>query len=129
MSLPRSSIVAFRASLSVTLATVMYLATTPHSYPVVESVNDKVSHLLAFGALGFFGDFSFPNERFGLKKFLWLLSYGLLIEFIQSFLPYRSASVLDLIADCFGLAIYWMFYGYLRHVPILRLRWLKSAQV
>jgi VanZ family protein len=128
MSLPRSSVVAFRVCLSIALVVIMYLATTPRSYPLVEDLNDKVSHILAFGALALLGDFSFPTEKFGIKKFLWLLSYGLLIEFVQYFLPYRSASLLDLIADCLGLGIYRMFYRYLMHVPILRLRWLKFAQ-
>jgi VanZ family protein len=124
MSLPRFSIVAIRVTLSITLAVIMYLATTPYSYPVVEDLNDKVSHILAFGTLAFLTDFSFPIRKFGLHKFLWLLSYGLLIEFIQYFLPYREASVFDVMADCAGLAVYWAFYSYLKYVPLLRLRWL-----
>lgn len=127
MSLPRSSIVAFRAGFAIALVVILYLATTPRSYPAVEALNDKISHILAFGTLALLGDFSFPAEKFGIKKFLWLLSYGLLIEFVQYFLPYRSASLLDLLADCLGLGIYRMFYRHLMHVPVLRLRWLKFA--
>jgi VanZ family protein len=36
---------------------------------------------------------------------LWGLGYGLLIEFVQHFLPYRSASLGDLLADAAGMAI------------------------
>lgn len=128
MSFPRYGIVTFRVALSITLLVILYLATTQRSYPVVEDINDKVSHVLAFGALAFLGDFSYPNGQFGLKKFFWLLGYGLLIEFIQYFLPYREASLFDLVADGVGLAIYWATYRYLKYVPILRLRWLRFAQ-
>ena len=124
MSLPRPCIVGLRVGLAITLVVIMYLATTGQSYPVVEDLNDKLSHILAFGALAFLADFSFPNEKFGLRKFLWLLSYGLLIEFVQYFLPYRTASALDLMADGAGLALYRVFYRYLRFVPLIRLRWL-----
>ena len=123
MSLPRSSIVALRIALSIAIVVIMYMATTQDTYPVVEDLNDKVSHIIAFGTLAFLGDFSFPTEKFGLKKFLWLLSYGLLIEFIQYFLPYRTASLFDVMADCAGLTVYWVFYRHLQYVPLLRLRW------
>lgn len=124
MNLPRLGVVALRIILSITLVVIMYLATTPNSYPVIEDVNDKVSHILAFGTLAFLGDFSFPTSRFGLQKFLWLMSYGLLIEFIQYFLPYRESSLPDVLADCAGLIIYWACYRYLKYVPLLRRRWL-----
>jgi VanZ family protein len=113
-----------RVALSVALVVILYLATTQHSYPLIEDLNDNIRHVLAFGTLAFLGDFSFPTENFGLKKFLWLPSYGLLIEFIQSFLPYRIASMFDVMADCAGLAIYWASYTFLRYLPLLRLRWL-----
>ena len=89
----------------------------------VEEINDKANHFLAFGALALLGDFSFPVTRFALKKFLWLLSYGVLIECIQYFLPYREASLLDVMADATGLAIYWLFNRILRFIPLLGQRW------
>lgn len=128
MSLPRSSVVVFRAALVIALVAVTYLATTDRSYPIAEGLNDKLSHVLAFGALAFLGDFAFPAGKFDLKKFIPLLSYGLLIEFIQYFLPYREASLFDVMADCIGLGIYWTSYRYLRYVPVLRLRWVAFAQ-
>jgi len=112
----------------ITLVVVLYLATTQQSYPVAEDLNDKVSHILAFGVLAFLADFSFPNNKFSFNKFLWLIAYGVLIEFIQYFLPYREASLFDVMADSVGLAIYWASYRCLIYVPILRLRWLKFTQ-
>lgn len=123
MGLPRAAVISFRIALVVTLITILFLATTSRSIPVAENVNDKANHLLAFGALALLGDFAFPATTFGLKKFLWLLSYGLLIELIQYFLPYREASFLDLMADATGLAIYWMFNRVLRFFPLLGQRW------
>ena len=123
MGLPRAGIIAFRIALVVTLMLILFLATTRQSIPVAENINDKANHLLAFGALALLGDFAFPASKFGLKKFLWLLAYGVLIEFIQYFLPYREASLFDVLADTAGLAMYWMFYRFLRFFPLLGLRW------
>ena len=123
MGLPRAGIIAFRIALVVTLMLILFLATTRQSIPVAENINDKANHLFAFGALSLLGDFAFPASKFGLKKFLWLLAYGVVIEFIQYFLPYREASLFDVLADAAGLAIYWMFYRFLRFFPLLGLRW------
>jgi VanZ family protein len=123
MNLPRSRVIALRAILFVVLAAVMYLATRSGPIPIVDAVNDKVNHILAFGALALLLDFSFPAGQFGRGKFLLLLCVGLLIEFIQYFLPLREASVSDVMADSTGLAIYWLFHSQLRHVPLFRLRW------
>lgn len=123
MGLPRTGIIVFRIALVVMLVIILFLATTRQSIPVAEDINDKANHLLAFGALALLGDFAFPASKFGLKKFLWLLGYGVLIEFIQYFLPYREASLLDVMADATGLAIYWTCYRILRFVPMLEQRW------
>ena len=123
MSMPRAGIIACRVILVITMIAIMLLATARQSFPVVEAINDKANHFLAFGALALLGDFSFPVTRFALKKFLWLLSYGVLIEFVQYFLPYREASLLDVMADATGLAIYWLFNRILRFIPLLEQRW------
>lgn len=119
----RSIIVALRIALVIMLAMILHLATSQQSYPVMADVNDKLNHLLAFGALALLGDFAFPARVFGWKKFLWLLGYGVLIECIQYFLPNREASALDVLADATGLAIYWVFNRYLRFAPLLGRRW------
>lgn len=123
MSLPRISSVAFRVALAIALVVTLYLAITPRIYLAAEILHLKVRHILAFGTLAFLVDFSFSTENFSLKKFLGLMSFGLLIEFIQSFLNYRGPSLLDVVADCVGIAIYWSCYRYLKYVPLLRQRW------
>jgi len=123
MKLSRTSIIVFRVMLVVSLMLIIYLATTELTHPLMMSVNDKLGHVLAFVILAFFMDFSFPASSFNLSKILPLLAYGLLIEVIQYFLPYRMFSLLDMLADGSGLVIYVLLIPILRHVPILRLRW------
>jgi VanZ family protein len=123
MGLPQNNIITFRLALAAALVVVTHLATTQMNYPVVENLNDKVNHILAFYVLGFLTDFSFPWKRFGLSKVLPLLGFGLLIEVIQYFLPYRSFSFYDLAADATGLAVYWFSLPALKYLPLLRRRW------
>ena len=128
MDLPQTNIITFRLALLAALAVVTLLATTQMNYPVVENMNDKANHILAFYVLGFLADFSFPRKNFGFTKVLPLLGFGLLIEVIQYFLPYRSFSLYDLVADTAGLAVYWASLPALKHLPLLRRRWNIDAQ-
>jgi VanZ family protein len=128
MDLPHTTSISFRLALLAALAVVIHLATTQINYPVIENMNDKVNHILAFYVLGFLADFSFPRKNFGLSKILPLLGFGLLIEVIQYFLPYRSFSLYDLAADAAGLAVYRLSLPALKHLPLLRRRWNIEAQ-
>ncbi len=123
MNLPGRKIVAFRAMLLMALTVTTHLAITSEQYPVVENISDKANHVLAFYVLALLIDFSFPNSKFGIAKVSALLGYGLAIEFIQYFLPYRSASLFDVAADAAGLLVYWFSLPVLRQVPWVRSRW------
>ena len=92
-------------------------------YAELEDINDKVSHFLAFYVLSLLVDFSFPKYGFVLPKVFALLGYGLLIEIVQYFIPYRTCSLLDLSADGVGIALYWLSVPALKYVPLLRSRW------
>jgi VanZ family protein len=128
MSLPRNLVVAFRLALIAALAVITHLATTRLNYPVVQELNDKLSHIFAFYVLALLTEFSFPKRRFGSSQVLVLMGYGLLIEIVQYFLPYRTFSLYDWAADGIGLAIYWFSRPALRHVPMLRRRWPLEAE-
>lgn len=123
MSLSRTSIIRFRIMLVMSSLLIIYLATTELEHPVMTSVNDKLGHILAFLYLAILVDFSFPASSFNLPKILALLAYGVLIEVIQYYLPHRTFSLLDILADGGGLMIYAFFIPMLKHVPILGLRW------
>jgi len=106
MNLSKRSVIVFRVTFTASVVAIVWLATTKPEYELVEQINDKVSHILAFIALSFLLDFSFPDRRFNLREVMVLLGFGLLIECVQYFIPYRSCSLLDLGADGIGIALY-----------------------
>lgn len=106
MNLSRSHIIVFRICLVSALIAITILATTPLECPVVSGINDKANHILAFFVLGLLADFSFSENKFNLSIFLPLLGYGVAIEVIQYFLPYRMFSMADVAADAIGLLLY-----------------------
>lgn len=114
----RQGMAAFRVALVLTTACILYLAT--REGPVVEAVNDKSQHILAFGAMSLLLDFAFPHSPFGWAKRLALLGFGVFIEFWQYFLPYREASSLDVLADCIGIAAYALGMPLLDRIAPLR---------
>lgn len=93
--------VAFFAALVLTA----YFAFTPVTHAGIEQVYDKTRHLAAFLVLAALIDWSFPALAIN-RKLLALLAYGVLIEVVQYFLPYRMFSVFDMGADALGLALY-----------------------
>jgi len=106
MSLPNLRLIFFRLSLITAVLTVLFFTLTDDVPSVTQEVNDKVAHLLAFMMLALLTDYSFPGTGFNLRKSLPLVFYGMLIECIQYFLPYRTFSMLDFLADCSGVYLY-----------------------
>lgn len=94
--------------------------------PILAHIYDKAQHATAFAVLALLLDFSFPGSRLGWKKVSALVAYGAAIEIWQKFLPYRSAELLDLMADVVGLALYALALPLIRRAPILRRRWLPN---
>ena len=105
MNLPKPGIIACRLLLIVALAVATYLATTQLP-PALNEVNDKLGHFLAYFGLALLVDGAFPNTGFRWRKWLPLMLYGLIIELIQSQIPYRQFSVLDLVANGGGIVFY-----------------------
>jgi VanZ family protein len=62
---------------------------------------DKVAHFIVFAGLAFLYHQSFQQPIRG--KIAVLSIYGFVIELIQAFLPYRTASYADWIADIAGV--------------------------
>lgn len=128
MNMLLAMIYVFRLLLISSLLLILWLATMELIHPLMSGVNDKLGHVLAFAYLAFVLDFSFPKTRFDLTKIISLLTYGLLLETIQYFLPYRTFSLLDMVADVLGIVIYLLMRPLLRRVPILRLRWAAKLE-
>ncbi|MES1940572.1 hypothetical protein T5B8_10031 [Salinisphaera sp. T5B8] len=78
-----------------------YACLMPHP-PQPQVANfDKFEHFAAFALLsGWFGNLLAP--RYGRVIILMIL-FGAFIEIAQSFTPYRSADMHDLMADSFGV--------------------------
>ena len=92
------------------------------SFPSVHDTNwflhqDKGLHLAAYGLMAFLAARALDRERPGLRRStLWLLAsafavlFGLSDEIHQSFVPGRTASIADWIADILGSAAgAWIF--------------------
>lgn len=119
---------AYRLALGLALVVFTFLATTSSDYQVVDFDGlDKLEHFASFLLLAWLADFAFPRPPGRLRKFLALLGYGLLLEVIQHFLPYRDASLWDLLADALGLAAYPLLIPWLRRLPWLAPRWTAGS--
>jgi len=71
---------------------------------------DKFLHFTTFLVLSIFLDLSSSKPLLQSKLYILLLiSYALLIEVVQYFLPYRDAEFLDFIFDLVGILVYIMF--------------------
>ena len=123
MSLPRQAVIGCRIALALCIVLICYLATSPDEDPISANLSDKASHLLAFFTLTLLADFAFPHSRLGWEKILPLLGFGLGIELVQYFLPYRTFSLLDLMTDGVGIALYALSLPMLMKLPLLAQRW------
>lgn len=78
---------------------------------------DKLAHMTAYGILAMSILFAFSKstkkndvQRVVLLTVTCCLAYGITDEFHQAFVPGRSPSLLDLLADCFGAVMVCLFY-------------------
>jgi VanZ family protein len=97
----------FKILFYIGLLVIFILAVIPDTdkLPEITKLSDKLNHVAAFFTLAILIDFAYSNKSF-LWKFNFLVWYGLLIESIQYFLPYREFSLYDLAADIAGLLFY-----------------------
>jgi VanZ family protein len=95
----------FRLALAVCLVAITTLALIPPGHEPLP-VSDKVNHIAAFLVLAWLADHAYPRYSRDAGIWLALLGYGLLIEGLQAWIPYREASLVALLADAAGLAAY-----------------------
>ncbi len=89
------------------LAFTLFMALIPPKADPTVFINDKIKHALVFFFLAFILDFAYYNKRL-VAKFLGLVFYGFLIELCQYFTHYRDFSILDIVADIFGIGAYFL---------------------
>ena len=124
----RTQIIIFRLALITAVTAITYLATTRQELPLAKEISDKASHIVAFCVLALLVDYSFPERGLGFAKICALLTYGLLIEITQSFLPNRTPSLIDLLADGIGITMYKLSLPVLRYIPVFGSRWRVRAE-
>jgi VanZ family protein len=85
------------------------VATTmpPETLPAA-TINDKAAHAATFLLLAFFSHRTFPEITVPWKAAP-LFLYGLLIECIQYFIPYRDFSLPDLTANTIGILLFFLW--------------------
>jgi VanZ family protein len=86
------------------IAVILYFAFTPLDTPVVDSMNDKVKHVLAFLLLTCLFSLAYEIRIAFIAAILFML--GAVIEGVQYFLPQRQASVWDMIASAAGVILF-----------------------
>jgi VanZ family protein len=92
---------------------IFIIAVIPGQVPL-GSENDKINHLLAFFVFMILACLSYGKTN---PVFLILagLLYGILIEIVQLFVPFRTFSYLDIASDLAGLALGWLVRILARH--------------
>lgn len=96
-----------RWAFSLCLAVGLAVALMPPQTLVPPTGWDKANHAMAFAVLAMLGCAAYPGRR--APVLLGLLAYGGAIELLQGLTGYRSAEVLDVVADGVGLFFGWTF--------------------
>lgn len=92
---------AIRLLFWIALISVTVLSLLPIDHPEVVS-NDKLNHLLAWGALGVLAGLGWRHQNW---LFSALLGYSFLIEVLQGMTGYRMFSMADGLANLLGIVL------------------------
>ena len=107
----------FKTMFYICLGSIEYLATTTREIKVIEHTWDKANHFIAFMTLYILLSLAYKHLSVWMKIIL-LLAFGMQIEIVQSFIPAREFSLLDVVADSIGIAIgivvYYLYERYRR---------------
>lgn len=101
------------------ITTMVITFSVTSAIPGAAVVNDKVGHVLIFFILTFLCQHSFQHH-YGFLVLVGLSLFGLVIEMVQYYLPWRSFSWLDWIADLGGIVAYDVLYRLQRLYAVRR---------
>ncbi len=91
----------------ITAFAVFILAIVPNDHIDIYVDNaDKVKHFTAFFTLSYLLNRASSTISHRLRNMIALLLFGIFIEFVQSYLIYRSSSIYDVYADLVGILIF-----------------------
>jgi len=94
----------FRAMFFTALVICSYLFFSQQNVPSDIAHSDKYGHILVFFVLSLLLYLSWHKSV--LVQVVLLTSYGIAVEVIQSYIPYRSGGIDDVIADVIGVALF-----------------------
>ena len=94
-----------RITLVIIIIGICYLSITPSESLTIIG-NDKISHFIAYSALMFnVGLLTYLNKPRFIRGVVLSILYGGIIEIIQHFVPGRSMSFLDIVANTAGVML------------------------
>jgi VanZ family protein len=102
----------FKLALAAAVIVISYLVFSKPTYSQSFAHMDKVGHFGSFFSLAMLTHLAFRPRWFTMVGIL--ACYAILIEVVQSHLPYRSASMGDVAADLAGVAAFFLI-SWLRH--------------
>lgn len=102
----------FTFAFILSLVTIEYLAINPRPEQSITLGWDKLNHLFGFLVLYILLSLSFVKMKMKIKVIL-LLIFAIQIEIFQHFIPSRSSSFLDVVADVIGIILGAFAYRYL----------------
>lgn len=74
-------------------------------------LNDKAEHVIAFFLLSLLLNRASNTSIHRLRNIVALLSFGFVIEAVQMFIPGRSATFADFMANVFGILIFQVLFS------------------
>ncbi len=114
----------FRILFALNLILIIVASLTPSSTPTLRNF-DKVGHFAAYASLATLALFSFQPFRARLVVFLFAASLGIVIEWLQSFVPTRELSALDAVSNVAGLFM-GIFVYYILKTVLPKQRWIQE---
>tara|TARA_Y100000768_G_scaffold333685_1_gene273855 strand:- start:90 stop:440 length:351 start_codon:yes stop_codon:yes gene_type:complete len=105
----------FRAILVISIFITSILSIEEVDFESSVKYLDKVLHFLCFSYLTLITWLSKILDK-DLHVYVIVLAYGILIEIVQRFLPYRSFEYLDIFADFLGIIVGFMIIKILKNL-------------
>ena len=103
----------YRLLFSLNLGFIIVASLIPSSMPSLWNL-DKVGHFAAYASLFTLAQFAFPATATRIKIYFLAVGLGIMLEWLQSFVPGRETSALDAIANTIGLLFGILLYRFLK---------------
>ena len=87
------------------------LPTDFHAFISFLGLNDKGEHFIAFFLLSFLLNRASDTRIHRLRNMVALLTFGIVIELIQAYIPERGASIFDVFADLAGILVFQFLFS------------------